>query len=182
MTGQRRERGAAAVEAVLVTPLFVLLVVGIIEFALFFQNNLSASDAVKAGVRMASAEPRNANFAQDAADRVATAGGAMNKGNIKQLWVYRANPTDEFPKDFSSFADCTECVKFTWNGTKFASTYSGWVASNQHACAAGALDRVGVYLELQHHSLTQLVFTTVTIRESNVLGFEPIPASNGCGP
>ena len=52
----------------------------------------------------------------------------------------------------------------------------------QHACAAGTLDRVGVYLELEHHSLTQLVFTTVTIRESNVLGFEPIPASNGCGP
>ena len=101
MTRRRRERGAAAVEAVLVTPIFVLLVLGIIEFALFFQNNLSASDAVKAGVRMASAEGRNANFAQDAADRVATAGGAMNKNNIEELWVYKANATDEFPQGFS---------------------------------------------------------------------------------
>jgi hypothetical protein len=182
MTRRRSERGAAAVEAVLVTPIFVLLVLGIIEFALFFQNNLSASDAVKAGVRMASAEGRNANFAQDAADRVQTAGGAMHKGNIEQLWIYKANPTDEFPQGFSSFTDCTVCVKFHWTGTKFAPTYSGWSSTSQHACAAAALDRVGVYLQLRHDALTRMVFTTVTIREANVLGFEPIPASNGCGP
>jgi Flp pilus assembly protein TadG len=182
MTSRDRERGAAAVEAVLVTPIFVLLVLGIIEFALFFQNNLSASDAVKAGVRMASAEGRNANFAQDAADRVATAGGAMHKSNIEELWVYRANPADEFPLGFSSFDSCTVCVKFHWTGSTFEPTYVGWSSTSQHACAAGTLDRVGVYLQLRHDALTSMVFTTVTIREANVLGFEPIPASNGCGP
>lgn len=182
MTSHRRERGAAAVEAVLVTPLFLLLVVGIMEFALFFQNNLSASDAVKAGVRMASAEPRNANFAQDAADRVATAGGAMNKNNIEELWVYKANPTDEFPQGSSSFANCTACVKFDWDGAQFTPTYSNWPSTTQRACAAGTLDRVGVYLQLRHDSLTQMAFTTLTIREANVLGFEPIPVANGCGP
>jgi len=182
MTTQRQERGAAAVEAALVTPLFILLVLGIMEFALFFQNNLSASDAVKAGVRMASAEPRNANFAQDAADRVQVAGGAINKSNIEQLWVYKANPTDEFPQGSSSFADCIVCVKFRWNGSQFSPTYSNWAAASQRACAAGTLDRVGVYLQLRHDALTGMVLTTITIREANVLGFEPIPASNGCGP
>jgi uncharacterized protein (UPF0333 family) len=182
MTSQRRERGAAAVEAALVTPLFILLVIGIMEFALFFQNNLSSSDAVKAGVRMASAEARNANFAQDAADRVQIAGGAINKNNVEELWVYKANPRDEFPQGSSSFANCTVCVKFDWDGARFTPTYSGWAATSQRACAAGTLDRVGVYLQLRHDAMTRIVFSSITIREANVLGFEPIPASNGCGP
>lgn len=184
MTGrtQRRERGAAAVEAVIVTPIFVLLVIGIMEFALFFQNNLSASDAVKAGVRMASAEGRNANFAQDAADRVQDAGGALNKNNIQQLWVYKANTTNEFPQGFSSFSDCTVCVKFRWDGTQFTPTLNNWAATSQNACAAGPPDRIGVYLQVRHDALTGMVFSTITIREANVLGIEPIPASNGCRP
>jgi hypothetical protein len=39
-----------------------------------------------------------------------------------------------------------------------------------------------VYLQLRHDAMTRIVFSSITIREANVLGFEPIPASNGCGP
>lgn len=181
-TGQRGERGAAAVEAVLVTPVFVLLVIAIIEFALYFQNNLSASDAVKAGVRMASAEARNANFAQDTADRVQSAGGALDKNSITKLWVYKANASNEFPQGYSDFSDCAVCVKFRWDGTQFTPTSSNWSSTSQVACASGPPDRVGVYLEARHDALTRLVFTTITIHEASALGFEPIPALNGCRP
>ena len=152
------------------------------EFSLFFMNNLSASDAVKAGVRMASAEARNAGFAQDAADRVETAGGAINKNNIEQLWVYKANRTNEFPQGFTSFSDCTVCVKFRWDGAQFAPIFSNWASTSQNACVTGPPDRVGVYLQVRHNAMTRMVFSTITIREANVLGLEPIPASNGCRP
>lgn len=178
----RPERGASAVEAALVTPVFLLLIVGIMEFALYMQNYLSASDAVKAGVRIASAEGRNANYAQNTADRVQDAGGAINRNNIQQLWVYKANATDEFPAGFTSFTDCTVCVKFRWTGTDFAPTYSSWSAASMVACASGPPDRIGVYLQVRHDAVTRMVFSTITIREANVIRLEPIPISNGCRP
>lgn len=178
----RSERGASAVEAALVTPIFILLIVGIMEFALFMQNSLSASDAVKAGVRIASAEARNANYAQDTADRVQEAGGAINRNNIQALWVYKANASDDFPQGFSSFSDCTTCVKFRWTGTDFAPTYSGWSSTSMVACASGPPDRIGVYIQLRHDPLTRMIFSQITIREANVIRLEPIPISNGCRP
>jgi Flp pilus assembly protein TadG len=182
--GRRREGGAAAVEAAIVTPFFIMLIIGIMEFALFFQDNLGASNVVKAGVRMASAEARNSNYAQDAADRVRDEGGAINKNNVQQLWVYKANLTDDYPLGFSNFSNCTTCVKFTWNGSRFvAQTPSPtWAASTMNACAAGPPDRVGVYMQLKHDGLTRLVFTSITIRESSVIRLEPIPVTNGCRP
>jgi len=183
MTSKRRERGAAAVEAALVTPLFIMLIIGIMEFALFFMDNLGASNAVKAGVRMASAEARNANYAQDAADRIQAEGGAINKNKVQQLWVYKANPTNDFPLGSSSFADCTVCVKFTWNGSRFVPQSSPtWLASSMNACASGPPERVGVYLELKHDALTRIAFSSITIRESTVIRLEPIPVTNGCKP
>lgn len=179
----RQEGGASAVEAALVTPVFLLLIIAIMEFALFFQNYLGASNVVKAGVRMASAEARNANYAQDAADRIRDEGGAINKNNVQQLWVYKANTTNDFPSGFTSFADCTVCVKFTWNGSRFVPQASPtWPASAMNACASGPPDRVGVYLQLRHDALTRLIFSSITIRESNVIRLEPIPVTNGCRP
>ncbi|MGL4175398.1 MAG: TadE/TadG family type IV pilus assembly protein [Dermatophilaceae bacterium] len=179
-TLHRHERGAVAVEAALVTPFVIFLIVGIMEFALYLQNSLSASDAVKAGVRIASAQGRATDYAQNTANRVQRAGGAMNKDNIEQLWVYRANDDDEFPLGTRSFDDCDTCVKFEWNGSEFEPVYSDWPAMEMDACAESPPDRIGVYVQLRHEALTGLAFDSITIREANVIRLEPIPATNGC--
>ncbi|MGL4744529.1 MAG: TadE/TadG family type IV pilus assembly protein [Dermatophilaceae bacterium] len=183
MTGVHRrrvERGATAVEAALVTPFILFLIVGIMEFALYLQNSLSASDAVKAGVRIASAQGGDLDYAQNTADRVQRSGGAMNRANIEQLWVYRANDTNEFPLGATSFANCSTCVKFEWNGSEFEPVYSGWPAMDMNTCAESPPDRIGVYLRLRHEALTGLAFDTVTIGEANAIRLEPIPRGNGC--
>ena len=49
-----RERGAAAVEMALVTPLLIAMIVGIIDFSRVFNAELQLSQAAREGVRMAS--------------------------------------------------------------------------------------------------------------------------------
>ncbi len=178
----RRERGAAAVEAAIITPVFILLLVGIIEFGMFYKDYLSVASAVRAGVRTASAEPRTSTYAQDAVNSLLTEGTAIARGDVQEMWVYKANDTDQFPKGASSFAGCTTCVKFGWNGSTFAPTYSNWNAITQNACSAGPIDRIGIYMKLRHRAFTGFVFTSITIEESSVLRFEPMPSTQGCKP
>ena len=97
MTGRRRERGAVAVEAALVTPLVLALIFGIIESAFLMKDVLAASSAVRAGVRIASAQPRTTDFAQAAANEVAKRSEAINKNAIEQLWVYKVAADSDKP-------------------------------------------------------------------------------------
>src|ERR1019366_5676160 len=98
------ERGSAAVEAALVTPLVMALLFGIIEMGFLFKDYLAVAGAVRAGVRIASASPRTPTFAQVAADQVADLGGAMSFSSVQQLWVYKANPANNFPLTYSDFS------------------------------------------------------------------------------
>src|SRR3954447_26225085 len=108
----RSERGAVVVEAALVTPLLMALLLGIIEMALLMKDDVALTSAVRNGGRMASANagagkgglaaddgsclspctPGNAPMlAQMAANAIEKAGSALPKDSIKELWVYQAN-------------------------------------------------------------------------------------------
>ena len=180
------ERGSAAVEAALVTPLVMALLFGIIELGFLFKDYLAATGAVRSGVRIASATPRNATFAQAAADKVALAGGAMNLNDVKQLWVYKVALASDKPEGFTDFTSCTVCVTFRWDdGTKtFVKLTDNWQALDQKACSSNTErpDRIGVYLELKHDAFTGLVFNTVTISEASIMSLEPISFLTACKP
>ena len=181
------DRGASAVEAAIVTPVVMALLFGIIELGFVFKDYLAVAGAVRAGVRTASANPRTASFAQVAANKVAQTGGAMNFNDVKQLWVFKVDPTTNQTIGFSNFSDCNYCVKFIWDsGTKaFVPITDTWASTTQNACSlsiGGPLDRIGVYLQLKHDPFTGLVLKTIYISEASVLSLEPIPVSAGCKP
>jgi Flp pilus assembly protein TadG len=178
------ERGGAAVEAAIVTPLVMALFFGIIEMGFLFKDYIAVAGAVRSGVRIASANPRTSTFAQVAANEVALAGGAMNLNDVQQLWVYKAGATG-LP-DSGSFASCTVCVKFSWNAGTKAFVPTGpttWPASSQNACSianGGPPDRIGVYLQLKHNGFTKLVFTSINLADASILTLEPMPFLSGC--
>jgi Flp pilus assembly protein TadG len=185
------ERGGAAVEAALVTPLVMALVFGIIEMGFVFKDYLAVAGAVRAGARIASASPRMTTFAQSAANKVAKTGGAINFNDVQQLWVYKvdpANPAADKPLGPGDFSNCTVCVKFNWDaGTKaFVMTSDTWAASSQNACSSSSIggppDRIGLYLQLRHDAMTGLVFDTLNISEASILSLEPMPVEGGCKP
>jgi Flp pilus assembly protein TadG len=182
------ERGSAAVEAAIVTPLVFALFFGIIELGFVFKDYLAVAGAVRAGVRIASANPRNSTYAQVAANKVAQTGGAMNFNDVQQMWVYKVAATTNKPIGFSDFSNCTVCVKFRWDGgaNAFVPTSDNWPASSQNACSSSSIggppDRIGVYLQLKHDAFTKFVFNSVNISEASILTLEPIPVSGVCKP
>jgi TadE-like protein len=183
----RSQRGSAAVEAAIVTPVVMALFFGIIEMGFFCKDYLAVAAAVRAGVRVASANPRYAGYAQAAANQVALTGGAMNLNDIQTLWIYKVDPADpskNTPLGGFSGSGCTTCVKFSWNGTSFVSTSDTWSSVNQNACSSsgpgGPPDRIGVYITLKHNAFTGLVFKSITISEASIMSLEPISSISGC--
>jgi Flp pilus assembly protein TadG len=180
----RDDRGVAAVEAAIITPIFLLLVFGIIEFGLVFKDQLAITSAVRAGARIASAEPRTATFATDAAGQVAREGAALDMTDVKALWVYQADTSGHPVGAGGTFATCaTNCVQFTWNNSSktFDQTSGSWSATSQNACE-GTQDNVGVYLSFNHPGVTQAFFNSIGLSSYTVMRFEPIPTlqTGGC--
>jgi Flp pilus assembly protein TadG len=178
---RQEHRGAVAVEAALITPLIMLLLFGIIEFGFVFKNYLAVTSSVRAGARIASAEPRQPTFAQDAADAVLREGSALEKDRIDQIWVYKADKTSGFPVSTSSFSGCTVCVKFdvVRNGSDWKAVPVGgsWNYLDQNACV-GESDYLGVYITYQNPSITGLIFDSISLSDHSVMRLEPKSASN----
>jgi Flp pilus assembly protein TadG len=178
----RGDRGVAAVEAAIITPVLFLLLFGIIEFGLVFKDQLAITSAVRAGARIASAEPRIATFATDAAAQVAREGSAVDMTKVTALWVYQADATGHPVGAGGTFNSCaTSCVKFSWNGSSFIQASGSWLPTAQNACQ-GTQDSVGVYLAVDHMAVTKAIFNTLGLSSYTVMRFEPIPSmqTGGC--
>jgi hypothetical protein len=170
-----------AVEAALVMPIFVLLIFGTLEFGMFFKDWLAVSNSVRAGVRIASAEPRLATYAEHAAQNVAREAAALDMGHVEELWVYKAESDGTPVGGAGGFGACTVCVKYTWSPS--ASSFvqkpgASWYHLDQNACY-GKGDSVGVYLRYEHPTVTKLFLDDVTIGDHAVMRLEPVPVLPG---
>jgi hypothetical protein len=166
-----------------VTPFILLILFGILEFGMLFKAWLGQVSSVRGGVRMASAEPRTATFAQDAANQVANGSTALDMTTVQKLWVYKADSQGYPLGGGSAFTSCSTCVQFHWDTTahKFVPLTNTWPATAQNACAGDPdHDSIGVYLEVQHQAFTGLFFHTVTLGEHSVMSLEPLPVTSGC--
>jgi hypothetical protein len=180
-----RSRGAVAVEAALITPLIMLLLFGIIEFGFVFKNSLGVASSVRAGARVASAEPREASFAQDAANAVVREGSALEVDRIEEIWVYDADPRKGYPQQTKSFDNCTVCVKFkvtnSSGGAVATAFYNAWNANTQNACVADPNhDYVGVYIKYRNPGITGLIFDQIMLTDQSVMSLEPMTSDAAC--
>ena len=198
-----RDEGAAAVEFALVAMLLITLVFGIIEFSLLLRDYVSVGSAVRQGARIASAEagagpatcltypsgvtpppcsPTTApKLAQDAADAIQVEGSAMPKGNIDEIWVYKAD-TSGFPgtaTDMATASCSANCVRYTWIAANNRFQYAGgtWNSASINACVGTATpaDSVGVIMKATHHYIIGMFGTSTAIADRAVMLFEPLP-------
>ncbi len=181
---RRRDGGAVAVEAALITPVLMLILVGILEFGFLLKDWMSATASVRVAARTASAEPRVATFANDTARQMSTSTGALNPGDIRKMWVYKADSAGNPVGGTSAFTSCSTCVKYSYDVAtrSFTKVADNWPHTAQNACmgAQGPPDAIGVYIEVEHRSFTNMFFTSFTIKEHAVMALEPIPSQNGC--
>jgi hypothetical protein len=60
---------------------------------------------------------------------------------------------------------------------------STWLSTAQNACPGDAAhDSVGIYMAINHASITGLIFSTINIKDHVVFDLEPIPTASGCKP
>jgi len=182
------DTGSVAVEAAIIIPIIILILFGIVEFALLLRDHVSLTAAARAGARTASALPRNASFADNAAAAVARAGTSMPMGNVQELWVYQADNAGYPSGEGGQFLSCvTQCVSYTYNQATRSFDRSGgnWPATTINACPSSAnMTSVGVYIKARHNFATKIMGSGVTMGDHSVMRFEPIPSDRlggGCG-
>jgi Flp pilus assembly protein TadG len=179
---RRDERGSVIVEAAIIVPLLILLTFGVIEYGIAFRESGAVKASSRAGVRAASALPRNALYLQTAADAVTAAMGDVSNSTPKELWIYHASTNGGHP------ATCSvQCALYTWNGTKFVlAGGNAWAADAQNACASAdnpnLPEQVGVYVKASHKMITGFFGASSTLTSTSVMRLEPYVGTGGCGP
>ena len=188
--GASDDAGAVAVEAALLLPIFFLIILTIMEFALMMRDTLSVTESARVGVRIATAMPRQADFSRTTVEAIERAGTAMPKENIRQVLIYKANPQGYPGPIGSTTMSCagteTSCDRYTWDASAGEFVLASGAAWNPlapegtpghvNACPGdlGPPDQVGVYVEARHDWVTGLFGSGRTLSDRAVLPFEPL--------
>jgi Flp pilus assembly protein TadG len=187
----RDDRGQAMAEFGLVLPLFILLVVGLIEFALAFNANLAINFASREATLVA-AESGNESIAdcrilktiEDSVDNPADA------ARIGQVRIYRAdiNGTELAANVYArggnitcTFWDGIEDQEITVNYTLLQENYPAASRCNQlQGCGGDPLDTIGVAISYSHAWATPIAGLVTLSGDgfdftiSNAMRMEPI--------
>jgi TadE-like protein len=185
------ERGAVAVEAAILVPILVVLLLGVIEFATLMRDVLSLTETTRVGARTASAQSRDPDFTQLTVAAIGRSGSALPKSRITQVLIYKANDKGYPGPDGNDVWSCTgaesTCDRYVWDAgsSSFVLSPAGspWNprvgAGNVNACPSGLggpPDSVGVYVEAWHPWMVGGGSEPRILREHAVLPFEPLPS------
>lgn len=182
-----RDSGAVAVEAAIVLPLLIAVLLGLIETAMLLRGSIGLSSAVRSAARTASAEPRQETFAVDAVEALARAGTGVALTQISEVWVYRANREGYPGADGNggfSIGCTTACLRFRFDPAqgRFVSNGGSWPASSIDACMTTA-QSVGVRVLARHAPMTAGLIGERTLSQRAVMRFEPMVETSGrCRP
>lgn len=172
------EAGAAAVEAAIVLPLLVVLLLGIVEVGMLLRADVGLTSAARSAARVASAEPRIESFATDAATAVVQSGTGMSQADLQEVWVYRANSAGyPGPEGATSFpAECPQaCVRFQFQDGVPVPVAGQWPATDVQACVGNA-DAVGVRVVATHRPVSAGIIGETNMSRRAVMTFEPVVA------
>lgn len=178
------------VEAALILPVIVLLILGIMEFGLLFTSYSTTTAASRSGARLAAtaySQAGNSSTAQDtAAEQIALATAAdlevLNNAEPIGMAIYRVNtsstdgsPVGGFPGPNMTGGCTSDCIKFTWDAATqtFDRASGSWTDAD--ACGT-AVDSIGVYVQSEHTYISGILGSTRDVDGHTVMRLEPLPA------
>lgn len=194
------DRGASMLEMALVTPVFLLVIFGILEFGLAFRSYLAVGDTASEGARIGAiqgpdptTDGNNADFSVLKAIRENTA--SLELEAIEKIVIFRGlpasagSPLNQVPqacKDGdASMAGCNiyparEAFYAVQEGDgEFfecgASSYAcGWDPSTRNNGPRVAdIEYLGVYIRYEHPFTTGLFGSDITLESASILRLEP---------
>jgi hypothetical protein len=179
------------VETALVLPVLFLFLIGIMEFGLVYASGATANGATRSGARLGAtgyATAGTTSTAQrGAADQIAAAvtGDLENLSNATPvgMTIYRVvgsdgGPAGGFPGANLTGGCTSNCFRYRWNGTSMVYQSGGWAAPD--ACGL-TVDSIGVYVQVRHDYLTQVIGSSRTVSGHTVMRLEPLPTDQCTG-
>lgn len=189
---QDRSRGAAAVEAAVVTPLLLLLFFGILEYGLRFRDELGATNASRDGARTASVAGRDFDADYRTVREVARSAAALDEGDIRKIVIFKASgPNDTVPpaceglsggQGVADVCNVYDPTHFAYPLSEFGCNPAAnprpdpdrhWCPDSRVVSVAAGLDYIGVYMEVDFTYATGLFGDTDIITQTAILKVEP---------
>ncbi|MGH9190056.1 MAG: TadE/TadG family type IV pilus assembly protein [Acidimicrobiales bacterium] len=177
-------------EAAVVTPVFLVLLLGVIEGGLLFYERLSVANMSLAGARSASAQGTDI-LADLQVLRTIGSGASGPNSQIRSVVVYRAtSPTDRVPVGCKTASVLNSCNRYVAADLAKDTTQFGcvgppgpttkidsyWCPNTRKTALSGAQgppDYIGVYVEAAHEDMTGIFGRTVTLRTDTIIRMEP---------
>lgn len=190
-TKRRKERGAALVEAAFVTPVFFLLIFGILEMGLLYRDSLTNTNATKEGARAASVNGTNSDADFLILRSVNHGIEPIGLTNLDMVVVFKASgPGDEVPEECKTSAQPGTCNRYTRSDFFRPIRTAGGDATGNFGCSAGvSVDRhwcpasrntrlgeseyVGVYIQSRHDYITGFFGASTTLHDTTIIRLEP---------
>jgi hypothetical protein len=187
----RGERGAAVLEAAFVAPIFLVLLLAVLEGGIAFYERLSVANMSLAGARSASGQGNDALADFNILQSVHNGSGGLAGGSITSIVVYRATgPEDTVPAACKSASVSGLCNRYVAadlakDATQFGCTGppgpsvkidGSWCPSVRKSALSGPSgppDYIGVYIETAHHDLTGILGNNITLRGDSIFRMEP---------
>jgi len=191
---RRGQQGAVLVEAALVFPVLMLIVIGIMEFGLLYTSHSTNTASSRSGARLAATEYSQAGASSTQQEIAATNIAAATSADLKVLRnavpigmvIYKVNPSSAngapyggFPSQGMSGGCTQQCIRFQWNSSTDSMEYVSGAWTDADACGV-QVDSIGVYVETRHDFVTKAIRSDAMVGSHTVMRLEPLPTDQ-CG-
>ncbi len=186
---RREERGAALLEAALVTPVFVLVVFSILEFGLLFRDSLTTANASREGARAASTKGNDADADYFVIRTVEHGLEAMSLESLEYVVVFRAaGPGATVPAACRAASQVDLCNRYTaadffaelddtaGNDTgnfRCGALDSAWCPTTRETSLSAGTDYVGIHVQTRHDYISGIFSGGTDLGETTIFRLEP---------
>jgi Flp pilus assembly protein TadG len=187
----RGDGGAIMAEAALLTPFFVMLLFGTLEFGGAYRDYLTSSYATATAARQSAVQGNTALADWYILNSLKNAAGAMPLSQINYVVVYKATAASTGPPSgcLTAGSAANNCNRFNATDLSNANMGTGvsppanwftntpdagnWPASGRSVLLSGPPDYVGVYVNVTHPWITGLFGSNITLTSNTVAQIEP---------
>jgi hypothetical protein len=180
--------GAALVEAAFISPVFLLVLFGVIEFGAAYRDYLTVNNAAVAATRQEAVQGANIQADWLTLQAIRKASNAFPLQDIRYVVVWKATgPTDSVPASCKTSGQANLCNRFTVSDMT-AGSGASWKCQSpdpiQYWCptsrkvalssnSGNGPDYLGVYIEMGHPYITGFFGRSVTLSASSITKLEP---------
>lgn len=191
----RRERGAIMVEAVMVFPILIVMMMGSLEFGMAWRDSTTVATALRASARTAATQGNDGAADYYSLQALKAGLSGIPTAAIGRIVVYNAT-TNSAPDPV--------CLSMTapggQTGTRACNVYTGaslslastsFSSTATGSCPASAVDRyfcpltrnvvqatgtdyIGVYIQVRHDFVSRLFGANLTIKDKLIVRLEPL--------